>query len=100
MSREDRRRELGEKTQVLLQGSLKHVRAAALAAALVPLASVGVSQAVAAQCMSGGCPPPPGLNSSEQAGSVIVFPKVIRGTVRTEQGRFRLAGRSVSATAA
>jgi hypothetical protein len=50
--------ELQEKTQELLQGSLKHVRVAALAAVLVPLASVTVSAAVDnAQCSSGGCPP-------------------------------------------
>src|SRR5712692_1260786 len=59
MSREDRRRELGEKTQVLLQGSLKHVRAAALAAVLVPLASVAAVSPAMAQtpnlCASGGC---------------------------------------------
>ena len=34
-----------QKTQQLLQGPLKHVRAAALAAALLPLASVAVSPA-------------------------------------------------------
>jgi hypothetical protein len=38
--------ELREKTHQLLRGSLKHVRVAALAAALVPLASVAVSAAV------------------------------------------------------
>jgi len=62
MSREDRQRELGEKTQELLQGSLKHVRAVALAAALVPLASVTVSRAVAQECgyfPLPPCPPPP-----------------------------------------
>ena len=59
MSHEDRQRQLRRKTQQLLQGSLKHVRTAALAAALVPLASVAVSPAVAMQCGSGGpCPPP------------------------------------------
>jgi hypothetical protein len=60
MSREDRHRELGEKTQELLQGSLKHVRIAALAAALVPLASVAVNRAVVhTQNCSSGCPAPP-----------------------------------------
>jgi hypothetical protein len=65
MSREDRREELGEKTQQLLQGSLKHVRAAALAVALVPLASVAVSRTVAqAQCGFSAAPPcPPGVPS-------------------------------------
>ena len=56
MSREDRDRELRKKTQQLLQGSLRHVRVAALAAALVPLASVAVSQARALQQGSGGTP--------------------------------------------
>jgi hypothetical protein len=55
MSEEGRHTELREKTQQLLRGSLKHVRAAALAAALVPLASVAVSRAgVGAQGQSGG----------------------------------------------
>jgi hypothetical protein len=45
---------LKEKTQGLLHGSLKHVRAAALAAALVPLASLAVSPAVAQIQGSGG----------------------------------------------
>ena len=55
---EARYTELQEKTQLLLHGSLKKVRAAALAAVLVPLASVAaVSPAVAQQCQSGGCPP-------------------------------------------
>jgi hypothetical protein len=44
-----------EKTRQLLQGPLKHVRAAALAAALLPLASVAVSPASAqTTCPSGG----------------------------------------------
>ena len=50
--------ELREKTRQLLQGPLKHIRAAALAAARVPLVAVTVSQAVAQECPSGGCPPP------------------------------------------
>jgi hypothetical protein len=54
MSQEDRQSELKQKTQQLLQGSLKHVRVAALALALVPLASVAVSRAVAQDCLSGG----------------------------------------------
>jgi hypothetical protein len=58
MSRESRQAELREKTDQLLSGSLKHVRAAALAAVLVPLASVAVTQAVVAEQCSGGCPPP------------------------------------------
>jgi len=59
MSQEMRQTELRQKTQQLLAGSLKHVRAVALAAALVPLASVAVSQAAAQDGCSGGCPPPP-----------------------------------------
>ncbi|MCA1585546.1 MAG: hypothetical protein LC791_12535 [Acidobacteria bacterium] len=58
MSQEDQRTELHSKTQQLLNGSLKHVRAAALAAALVPLAAVAVSPAVAQSQGSGGAPPP------------------------------------------
>ena len=48
--------ELNGKTQQLLDGPLKHVRAAALAAALLPLASVAVAPASAqsVQCASGG----------------------------------------------
>lgn len=46
--------ELKQKTDQLLRGSLKHVRAAALAVALVPLASVAVSPVVAQGTGSGG----------------------------------------------
>ena len=48
--------QVAEKTQQMLQGPLKHVRAAALAAALVPLASVMATPASAQdqQCPSGG----------------------------------------------
>ena len=49
-----RHAELREKTQRLLQGALKHARAAALAAALVPLGAVAVSPAVADASDSGG----------------------------------------------
>jgi hypothetical protein len=56
MSQQDRQTELQERTQQLLQGPLKHVRSAALAAALLPLASVAATPAAAqtAQCASGG----------------------------------------------
>jgi hypothetical protein len=56
MSQENRRNELQEQTQQLLQGPLKHVRSAALAAALLPLASVAATPAAAqtAMCASGG----------------------------------------------
>ena len=57
MSQEVRHAELREKTQQLLQGALKHIRAAALAATLVPLGAVAVSPAVAQDCGTGGCPP-------------------------------------------
>lgn len=47
--------ELKEKTQQLLDGPLKHIRAAAIAAALLPLASVAATPASAqVQCASGG----------------------------------------------
>jgi hypothetical protein len=47
MSQELRQTELRNKTQQLLQGPLKHIRGAALAAALLPLASVVVAPASA-----------------------------------------------------
>src|SRR5438270_7237537 len=48
--------ELQAKTQQLLEGPLKHIRGAALAAALLPLASVAVAPASAqiTTCPSGG----------------------------------------------
>jgi hypothetical protein len=54
MSHEAAHVELKEKTQSLLQGSLKHVRAAGLAAALIPLAAVAVSTADGQACSSAG----------------------------------------------
>jgi hypothetical protein len=54
MSHEAAHVELKEKTQSLLQGSLKHVRAAGLAAALIPLAAVAVSTAETQTCSSAG----------------------------------------------
>lgn len=55
MSQEEiRQAELRGKTQQLLQGALRHARAAALAAALVPLGAVAVSPAVAQSSGSGG----------------------------------------------
>src|SRR5882757_4192713 len=57
MSQGTGQNELQEKTHRLLQGPLKHVRAAALAAALLPLASVAATPAAADQsplCGSGG----------------------------------------------
>src|SRR5882724_5871860 len=54
MSREDQQSELQNKTRQLLHGSLNRVQAAALAAALVPLASVAMSHAVASAQGSGG----------------------------------------------
>jgi hypothetical protein len=47
MSQEIRQTELQEKTRQLLQGPLKHIRGAALAAALLPLASVAAAPASA-----------------------------------------------------
>ena len=54
MSKEERQTEVQAKTQQLLRGSLKYVRAAALAAALVPLAAVAVRPAVAQTSGSAG----------------------------------------------
>jgi hypothetical protein len=55
MSQDVRQAEVQKKTQQLLQGPLKHVRAAALAAALLPLASVVATPAAAqTSCPSGG----------------------------------------------
>jgi hypothetical protein len=56
MTQEDRQGELRERTEELLHGALKHVRAAALAASLVPLAAVALSPAVALGQASGGAP--------------------------------------------
>src|SRR5262249_51076750 len=55
MSQEVRQAGVQEQTQQLLQGPLKHVRAAALAAALVPVAALVATPANAqALCGSGG----------------------------------------------
>jgi hypothetical protein len=50
----ERQTDVKQKTEQLLAGPLKHARAAALAAALVPLASVAVSPAQAQEACSGG----------------------------------------------
>jgi hypothetical protein len=54
MSQEARHAEVRQKTQHLLHGSLKHVRAAGLAAALIPLAVVAVRTADGQFCSSSG----------------------------------------------
>jgi SdrD B-like domain len=55
MSQEVGQTELKAKTQQLLDGPLKHIRAAAIAAALLPLASVAATPASAqTKCASGG----------------------------------------------
>ena len=55
MSQEVGQTELKAKTQQLLDGPLKHIRAAAIAAALLPLASVAATPASAqTACTSGG----------------------------------------------
>ena len=54
MSQEIRSTELREKTQQLMQGPLKHIRVAALAAMLLPLASVAAAPASAQTCGSAG----------------------------------------------
>jgi hypothetical protein len=58
MSQQTRRAELREKTQQLVGGALKHVRAAALAAALVPLGAVVVSSSVIVPPGGGAVPVP------------------------------------------
>ena len=72
MSQETRHAELRVKTQQLLHGALKHVRAAALAAALVPLGAVAVSPAVAQQDCSGSAPPPDCVSVPEPVTSILV----------------------------
>jgi hypothetical protein len=54
MSRTDRSPAVSITTAQLLQGPLKHAKAAALAAALVPLASVAATEARAQSCLSAG----------------------------------------------
>ena len=54
MSRDVTQTDLREKTQQLLNGPLKHVRAVGLAAALLPLAAVPASAAEPRMCASGG----------------------------------------------
>lgn len=54
MSREERSAEVEARSEQLLRGPLQHVRAAALAAVLVPLASVAAAPAMAQTCASGG----------------------------------------------
>ena len=54
MSQEVGQTELKAKTQQLLDGPLKHIRAAALAAALLPLASVAATPASAQTCVRVG----------------------------------------------
>ena len=71
MSQEVRQTELQEKTRRLLHGSLKHVRAAALAAVLVPLASVAVSQAVVQVQASGGAAVPSPCDFVTSGGFVL-----------------------------
>lgn len=54
--------DLEAKRRALLARALKHVRSAALAAALVPVAQVAVAPMVVsaqAPCPSGSCPPSP-----------------------------------------
>jgi hypothetical protein len=54
MSLTEHQSELNQRSQQLLQGSLKHARAVGLAAALVPLAAVAVTRAEPRACPSGG----------------------------------------------
>jgi len=57
MSRRTHDAALRGKTQQLLEGALRHVRVAALAATLVPLGAVTARPALAQDCGSAGCPP-------------------------------------------
>lgn len=62
MTNEESRRELAVKRDALFAGALKHVRSAALAASLVPVALLAAQPATTyAQqpCPSGGCPTAP-----------------------------------------
>jgi hypothetical protein len=54
MSRDVARSELRTRTQQLVDGPLKHIKAAALAAALMPLASIAAAPASAQTCGSAG----------------------------------------------
>ena len=54
MSNHTQAHNLAQQTQQLLQGPLKHIAAAGLAAALVPLAAVAVVNAEPRSCQSGG----------------------------------------------
>jgi hypothetical protein len=55
MAQETKNGQVQEQTRQLLDGPLKHIRAAALAAALVPLASVAAAPAAAQDfCQSAG----------------------------------------------
>jgi hypothetical protein len=59
------------KTQRLLDGPLKHVRVAVLAVALVPLAAVAVTPAVAMQSASGGAAVPSPCDFTTSGGFVL-----------------------------
>jgi hypothetical protein len=85
--------ELRAKTQQLLQGPLKHIRGAALAAALLPLASIAVAPASALTSCSGGLSGfvwndtnGDGIQSTGEPGleGVKVFIKVGLDTLETE----------------
>ena len=100
MSDQNRRAELREKTQQLLQGPLKHVRLAALAAALLPLASVAATPASAqsALCASGGIcgvvwndTNNNGLQDAGEpgvAGAVVTLDANVEGSVATDGDGF------------
>jgi hypothetical protein len=85
MPQEVRQNELQEKTQQLLQGPLQHVRMAALAAALLPLASVAAAPASAQNvCMASGAPAPNSLcgfvwNDADNDGEQDAGESVIEG---------------------
>jgi hypothetical protein len=83
MSREDRQIELRERTRQLLHGSLKHVQAAALAVALVPLAAVAMSPAVAQAQGSGGAP----LALVDLTGNPAAFPAPVGIACQATSGK-------------
>jgi hypothetical protein len=83
MSHEAGHTELREKTQRLLQGSLRHVRVAGLAAALIPLAAVAVSTAEGQVCSSAGIVCGFVWNDTNQNGIQDVGEPVIENAVVT-----------------
>jgi hypothetical protein len=77
--------EPGTRRRKVSHAALKHIRSAALAAALVPLAQVAVApMSVAAQC-SGACPPA----APEPATLLLLAPAAGALALRVRQNRKR-----------